>query len=327
MNKKTKKESLVTKDDDKSWVQKLWKSQKQIDEDAKNYNNISWYLAPRYGAIALLAIQAFIGFITGLLGWGDLLAVVAVYVPLYYLIARGYRPFIVLAVIVYTADKFYNVYSGYTSLAELFWWFATAYMLVLSYRIEHAKAKLAKKEKTTYLRDALVALAILFGFSAAAIMFSYQRSSESDEIMYWKGFIYRNTDGVKAYCGDVNIDLNNYINSFNEQFKDEITFIDNKIVAIGLNPSTMFYDMNIQTGDLNRLVANHYDALHRILTSFLVIEQTGTNPEDFEWKEEYEQILSKPGFCSFIDLNPDLVQVIDSDFMDFPEKIKLLQAN
>jgi hypothetical protein len=305
------------------WFQKIFKTEKEIKEAAKNYDSTPWYKSPGYGVIIIVLLHLLAAFLIAGLGIGDILAAAAVFLPLLYLVARGYRPFLALFLIYYTADTVYTVYKiGYIATPLILWWLVAVYFAILAFKIENARVELGRG-KPAYVLDTIAAIAI-FAVFVGTTLYLTSKANDTKEVMYWKGFIYRNTDGIADYCTGYDVDMSHYVNTFKEEYKSEIAYVNGEISDAGFNPDTIYQDIDVDKGKIDSLIKNHFDHLYKILISLLVIEQKGITPEEFKWSDEYYEIITKPGFCSFIDLNIGIIQNLDSDFGVFPVRIQML---
>ncbi len=312
-----------SKDDKKCWWQKLYWSDESIKKAAENYNNIPWYKSPRYGIAFIVVFHLLTGFLVSSANMATIFSALMIFAPLVYLIVRGYRPFLAIFLVYYTIDTVFTVYMvGFVGLSLAVWWVVTMYLIVVSYKIQNAREKVANKKQ--YTIDSLVALFLLALFAVSGFVLQ-QKQQEAKEFMYWNWFIYRSTQGVVDYCQEYQVDVTGYAKDFNKKYASQIEYVHSNISKYGLNPQSLYKDIGMSDEMIKSLVASYYDRLYKTLISSVVIEQGQINPQNFVWKDEYYNILPKSGFCTFITLNPNVAQAVDSDFRTFPIRIELMQ--
>lgn len=313
MTKNKKTESAVAS---KAWIEYFWKNKEDIQNDARLYEKVKWYKAPRYLAAIIISIQMLAGFAVGMLNIIDFFAAMTMFAPLIYLLTRGYRPFIAFTLLFYTIDKLYTMYMiGNLSIPAVCWWAATTYFLIMAFRIEQEKVRLNVDIQKTYIRDSLIFVILFAVFFVLAATFP--KPQPAKELMYWKGFSYRNTEGINKYCNGV--DMSAYNEKFANKNEKSLISVDEQILALGFNPQTIFADLKIPQEIMDGQVAYYFETFRKGLISFVVVGQSAVTPQEFVWKDEFWDIMPRDEFCKFINNNFELFENLDGDFAKFSQ--------
>lgn len=302
----------------KNWFASLWQSNQKIAEIAKNYNEQKWYKSYRFIAGFLLLLQLGAGFAVGLLDIPSLIATATVFLPLVYLVMRGYRPFLIIAIIYYTIDKVMTIYAiDRVTLGALVWWVLTTLALLNAYRVEHVRAKTNKISGKRVIVDTLLAI-IMVITCLVGFIFVMPKTDDGkvEQLVYWKAFSLQNTDWVKQHCSQYEIDMSKYSKIFNDVYSTQIEFIDNQLGAAGVDAQKLNSEMMASPEVGSEMLAS-FDAMRKNMIAQLVLSQSGGSMETFVWEDKYNEVLSEREFCLIMNENPLLMDNLDSDFNKF----------
>lgn len=164
-------------------------SKEDIENRAKNYNHIKWYKSYRHLGVLLFFFSLTLGLMANLLFHVEempdgytFIELLAILFPILYLSVRGWRPFIGLLLLYFTADKAFTAWIFYKIgitqiLGAFFWWLIIAIILINAIRVQNARARLGlMPQKKPYVKDAVIAISgflILFGLALISFVITH----------------------------------------------------------------------------------------------------------------------------------------------------------
>ncbi len=160
-----------------------------IENRARNYDTISWYKSYRYLGVLLFFFSLVLGVFANLFFHVEempdaytFIELLAILFPVLYLSIRGWRPFMILLLLYFSADKAFTAWIFYKIginqiLGAFFWWFVIATMLINAIRVQNARSRLGlMPQKKPYVRDAVIAISgflILFGLALISFVITH----------------------------------------------------------------------------------------------------------------------------------------------------------
>ena len=160
-----------------------------IENRAKNYNTIPWYKSYRYLGVLLFFISLILGVFANLFFHVEempdaytFIELLAILFPVLYLSIRGWRPFMILLLLYFSADKAFTAWIFYKIginqiLGAFFWWLVIAIILINAIRVQNARARLGlMPQKKPYAKDAVITISgflILFGLALISFVISH----------------------------------------------------------------------------------------------------------------------------------------------------------
>lgn len=164
-------------------------TKEEIENRAKEYDRTKWYKSYRGIGVLLFFISLVLGLVANLFFNVEempdaytFIELLAILFPLLYLSARGWRPFIALLLIYFTADKAFTAWIFYKIginqiLGAFIWWLIIADILVNAIRVQNARSRLGlMPSKKPYFRDAAISISgflVLFGLALIAFVITH----------------------------------------------------------------------------------------------------------------------------------------------------------
>ena len=170
-------------------VRFFFPNRQEIENRAQKYNQTKWYKSYQGLGVLLFFISLALGLMANLLFHVEempdaytFIELLAILFPVLYLSARGWRPFIGLLLLYFTADKAFTAWIFYKIginqiLGAFIWWLIIALLLINAIRLQNARARLGlMPAKKPYVRDAIISISgflILFGLALISFVITH----------------------------------------------------------------------------------------------------------------------------------------------------------
>lgn len=217
--------------------------------------------------------------------------------PLYYLTARGYRPFIFLLMTYFIINKVYTIlYFNGNPIVGIIWLLIVGSLFVSSLRVENCRKK-NHNVKSPIFRDGFISL---LGSLMFFLLYIYSISDYS-KLFNYKVFTVRNVEGISTYCHKVGVNMDYYVQNFSSDFKSEMDYLDEQGKTLGLNSLS---DWGISEELINNGFYKYIDGFRQSLIKIMIAHNQGIEPKDVVWSEQFNNQIPPYEFCLMLNQDP-----------------------
>lgn len=312
--KENKQNIISDKKEDDFWIKKIiWHDKEEIEKSAKDYDKTPWYRSNRFIVPTLYFILQTISliFITKERDIYTYIGALWFAFSFIYFSVKGYRFAILLLIALVIFDFIYgiivyNIHNGGVIVARFMIYGGFLGELITAFRIEcHLiKNNLSKKKKA--LKDILIGLVLptIFVVLISSIMVIYEDNkplSEDDNKSYQIiGKIYKHTTGIRDYCKNVNYNITTYPEIFKQKFADKILFAEQEMKRLNIKSQSIY-----EIEGIDNISYEAWQDERKLTIARFLIQKQQIQHKEFEWNDEYYQLLSQLQFCQFIDENAE----------------------
>lgn len=321
----------VEKKGERNWISAaLWADETEIRRAAENYDQVKWYRSVRIFPSALILVMTWLAaLLTG--NYWDALGVSMILCPLAYLNLKGYRWSFLLLIAFYTLDRIYAFYAGIeldekiNPVVMMIWWVIIVGGSLTAFRIESYRIKHNLVGRRHYLKDTLITLAfplILF-VSLAIYLYNYRSplpAEQKENLFDAYVTIVKHTTGLETYCSRQGVTMQQYPQQFMKTYANEIALVEHWMEKDWHYKMAVEDEVNDQQSGIMELI--NYD--RQSMIAFAIRSKNGIAPEDFEWKEEYDQELSGKDYCELMDKYFESMKAMGR-FNAFVKRVELLK--
>lgn len=248
------------------------------------------------------------------------LASLIFYLPVAYLVSRGYRIASLLLIIIRTFDSVMLLMVGNISVVNiLLWWVIFCAIYFNDFRIENARIQLEKAEKlrapkNTTFRDVIIAvlLFVVLVFSTIVVKVAARDDmlqaigQDNIKLGMVSTFVVYNEYGYSDYCAKQGYILQNYPQAFNDKFAVEIKNIQKKLSKQGMSLKKV-YDQIKQNhwAQLEPVIAGSLEVIRRNAAVLQAAQEQKIAPEEVKWNSDVSDLVSAKQACEIFDANAD----------------------
>ena len=118
--------------------------------------------------------------------------------------------------------------------------------------------------------------------------------------------LYRHEIGYKKYCAELGYEMTQYPQKFAEAVATGKDLISAEVAKKGYTLEEVYQEVEKLIGHLvyNSIVTEFYD-IRRSMTIYMASEQSGLPPEEIEWNENLEKVMTDKDVCAMFDENAE----------------------
>lgn len=271
-----------------------------------------------YSRLAVLGAVIFQLFIAGILvgSLQVILSSLVFYLPLVFLVFRGYRIAPLLLIVMRTFDSLFIIFANPLRFINVvLWWIVICAVYFNGFRIENARIQMQKngelpRKRSAVLRDSIIAvLLFVAALMAAGISSSFTRHSDpleqeqaDVELGMVSTFIVHNQYGYSDFCADNGYVMQNYPQAFATQFSSEIERVEKKLAARGMSLQKVYEQLQQTHGEkLQMVVKSSLDAIRRQAIVEKAAQEENIPVAEVKYTPELDKKISFADACQMFD--------------------------